>query len=121
MESSVELIPNGSKIPVTRNNLLAYIYQYANFKLNIESANQCRAFLSGFRDIIPLKWIRMFSVQELQMIIGGKDKECLDIAALQRHCTYSGGYHPSQPYIQVIYCIVLSLLIQLLLGVLEYH
>ena len=102
MESVVELIPNGSKVIVTRNNLLAYIYQYANFKLNIECSKQCRAFLSGFRAIIPLKWIRIFSAQELQMIIGGNDKQHLDIAALQKHCTYSGGYHPSQPYIQVI-------------------
>lgn len=35
------------------------------------------------------------------MIIGGDEKQYLDIAALQKHCTYSGGYHPSQPYIQV--------------------
>lgn len=65
MNSVVELIPNGSKVNVTKSNLLAYIYQYANFKLNIECANQCKAFLFGFREIIPLKWIRMFSAKEL--------------------------------------------------------
>ena len=25
----------------------------------------------------------------------------IDLADLMKHCTYSGGYHPSQPYIQV--------------------
>jgi hypothetical protein len=101
MNSVVELMPNGANTLVTRHNLLSYIYLYANFKLNIEAGRECRAFLSGFRDLIPLRWIRIFSAQEIQMVIGGDSERPLDLLALQRHCTYSGGYHPSQPYIQV--------------------
>lgn len=102
MNSVVELMPNGAKTLVTKHNLLSYIYLYANFKLNLEAGRECRAFLSGFRDLIPLKWIRIFSAQEIQMVIGGDSERPLDLLALQRHCTYSGGYHPSQPYIQVL-------------------
>lgn len=98
---SVPLVPNGSNIEVTKDNLVSYLYLYANFKLNVETFPQSRAFLSGFRDIIPLEWIRMFSAKELQLIIGGDNDNPLDVQALKRHCTYSGGYHPSQPYIQV--------------------
>lgn len=97
----MELVPHGSSTPVTKQNLLSYIYLYANFKLNIETGKQCRAFLSGFRDLIPVRWIRIFSAQEIQMVIGGDGEKPLDLVALQAHCTYSGGYHPSQPYIQV--------------------
>jgi hypothetical protein len=98
---NIPLVPGGSDIPVTKDNLVSYLYLYANFKLNVETHRQSRAFLSGFRDIIPLEWIRMFSAKELQLIIGGDTDKPLDVQALKMHCTYSGGYHPSQPYIQV--------------------
>jgi ubiquitin-protein ligase E3 C len=104
----VELIPHGSSTPVTKHNLLSYIYLYANFKLNVETGKQSRAFLSGFRDLIPLKWIRIFSAQEIQLVIGGDGEKPLDLVALQAHCTYSGGYHPSQPYIQVPFSLTTS-------------
>lgn len=100
MNSVYELIPGGSSTQVTKANLLLYIYHYANFKLNLEASQQCRAFLSGFRSIIPLKWIRIFSAQELQLIIGGDGERPFELDSLIKHCTYSGGYHPSQPYIQ---------------------
>mmetsp|Transcript_14416 Transcript_14416/g.21644 ORF Transcript_14416/g.21644 Transcript_14416/m.21644 type:complete len:1114 (+) Transcript_14416:66-3407(+) len=105
----VELIPNGSNIAVTRSNLVSYIYLYAHYKLNVETAKQSRAFLSGFRDLIPVEWIRMFNSQELQRLIGGDGDKPLDLVALQHHCTYSGGYHPSQPYIQEFWKILASL------------
>jgi hypothetical protein len=122
MNSVVELIPHGANTLVTKQNLLSYIYLYANFKLNLETGKECRAFLSGFRDLIPLKWIRIFSAQEIQMVIGGDSERPLDLLALQRHCTYSGGYHPSQPYIQVscslstLHSVTISLA-----GILENH
>lgn len=93
------LIPGGAKTIVTRSNFLHYLNLFANFKLNIETSKQCQAFLKGFRDIIPLDWIRMFNSAELQLIIGGDSKR-IDLEDLMRHATYSGGYHPSQPYIQ---------------------
>ncbi len=31
----IELIPNGSNILVTRNNVVKYIYKYADYKMNI--------------------------------------------------------------------------------------
>lgn len=98
---SVPLIPNGSHIPVTKENLVTYLYLYANFKLNVETSRQSQAFLSGFRDIVPLQWIRMFTSRELQMLIGGDNERPMDVDALKANCTYSGGYHPSQPYMQV--------------------
>jgi hypothetical protein len=56
-----ELIPGGSSIPVTNSNRGNYIRLMANSKLNSEIALQSMAFLRGFRDLIPLKWLRMFN------------------------------------------------------------
>ena len=72
----------------------------ANFKLNLETRQQSRAFLDGCRDIIPVDWIRMFGPHELQLLIGG-DMRRIDIEDMRRNTRYGGGYHESQPYVQV--------------------
>ena len=59
--STVELIPNGASTPVTSDNYRTYIHRYANYKLNEECVAENRAFLSGFRSLIPLDLIRLFS------------------------------------------------------------
>ena len=33
---------------------------------------QVHAFLRGFRDLIPIAWIRMFDAEELQLLLTGK-------------------------------------------------
>ena len=96
-----ELIHGGAHTKVTRANLTSFVYLYADFKLNRETSRQSSAFLAGFREMIPLDWIRMFGQHELQTLIGGDDARGIDLAELRRHCTYSGGFHPSQPYVQV--------------------
>lgn len=95
-----ELIPNGSSILVTKKNLLSYIHRYAHYKLNLESSPQTRAFLAGFRIMIPQEWLKMFSCQEMQLIISGEQKS-IDIEDMRRHVNYGGGYSDSHPYIQV--------------------
>jgi hypothetical protein len=95
-----ELLPNGSAIAVTKRNVHSYVNRYANFKLNVETAAQCRAFLSGFRQLIPVEWMRMFSPKEMQWLISGEQKP-IDIADMRRHVNYGGGYADSQPYIEV--------------------
>ena len=102
-------MPGGASVPVTKENLVSYIYLYANFKLNIETYRQSVAFLQGFRELIPTEWMRMFNTSELQLVIGGDNEKGIDLPSLQRLCTYSGGYHPSQPYIQAFWSILESL------------
>lgn len=104
-----DLLPGGRDITVNKQNLVSYLYLYANYKLNIESRRQSMAFLQGFREIIPMEWIQMFSPSELQLVIGGNSERGIDLPALKRICTYSGGYHPSQPYIQEFWKILESL------------
>lgn len=100
-----ELIPGGSQIAVANDNVNLYIHRYAHFKLNLEIAEQSKAFLSGFRDLIPLAWIRMFNANELKLLISG-DHESIDMADLRRNVHYAGGYADSQPYIQEFWSVV---------------
>ena len=102
---SSDLVPNGSQIKVNKNNIHSYIHRLSNYKQNIEIFEQCRAFLSGFRVMIPLEWIRMFNTKELQLLISG-DQRAIDIDDLKRNIYYASGYHESQPYIADLWSII---------------
>jgi ubiquitin-protein ligase E3 C len=99
---TVELMPGGGSIPVkTKAHVFQYMHAVANQMLNIQGARQTKAFLRGFRDLIPASWVRLFSANELQNLISGDDSiRGIDVASLKLSINYLGGYHPSQPYIQ---------------------
>jgi ubiquitin-protein ligase E3 C len=97
----IELIPNGSSTPVTKENSIRYVHLVAYRRLNIETSAQTKAFLSGFRDLIPASWVKLFSPYELQKLISGDDSiKGFDVLGLKRCMQYSGGFHPDQPIIQ---------------------
>ena len=96
--TAVDLVPHGRNADVDPSNVVRYIHLMAHYKLNVETAAQCRAFLGGFHDLIPVKWVRMFGPQELQRLIGG-DEQRPDLDDLLRHTNYAGGLHPSQPIV----------------------
>jgi ubiquitin-protein ligase E3 C len=95
----VELMQGGSLVDVTRDNFVLYIARVAHHKLNVQLQQQSQAFRRGFNDLIDSRWMQMFQPRELQNLIGGTDHG-YEVADLETHCTYGGGYHPSQPYIQ---------------------
>lgn len=57
------------------------------------------------RDLIPVEWIRLFNPQELQRLIGGEGGRAIDVDDLKQHTLYAGGYHASQPVMQVFYSV----------------
>jgi ubiquitin-protein ligase E3 C len=62
-------------------------------------AMSSRALLKGFRELIPLSWIRIFNSKELQLLMNGESKK-IDLEDLKNNVIYSSGYHDSQPYVQ---------------------
>ncbi|OEU13784.1 hypothetical protein FRACYDRAFT_188538 [Fragilariopsis cylindrus CCMP1102] len=98
---TVDLVRSGRNIAVTKKNVFQYTQAVANELLNVLGAHQTRAFLRGFRDLIPVSWVRLFSAKELQKLISGDDSvRGIDVPSLKRATQYLGGYHESQPYIQ---------------------
>lgn len=102
---TVDLLRNGKSLPLTKRNVFQYTHLVANQLLNVQGAQQTRAFLRGFRDLIPVSWVRLFSARELQKLISGDDRP-IDIAALKKAMHYLGGYHESQPYIEAFWEII---------------
>ena len=102
---TVELRRGGSQQAVTPDNVIPYAHLVAHQLLNAQSAAPVRAFLRGFRDLIPAAWVRLFAAHELQKIISGDDRG-LDVVSFKATMQYAAGYHPSQPIVQWFWEIV---------------
>ncbi|CBZ50254.1 hypothetical protein NCLIV_007280 [Neospora caninum Liverpool] len=93
-----DLIPNGGNIPVTNDSKLRYIQAVAHFKCTKQIAKQTQAFLNGLSQVIPVKWLKMFSPAELQLLISGSPLG-FDVADLRAHANFTGGFEASSPTI----------------------
>lgn len=97
----------GDGITVTEGNLTLYQMLVADFRLNREIAGNCRAFLDGLSVLIEQPWLRMFNARELQQLISGASKG-LDIADLQQHVVFGGGYGEDHPVIVMFWRVLSS-------------
>lgn len=95
----VNLVPNGSEVKVTSLNKFRYIYLMADYRLNRRIKEQSDAFVAGFHECIPLKWLGNFNERELQMLMSGARKS-IDVADLKKHTQYIGGYTSSSRVIK---------------------
>lgn len=89
-----ELIPGGRALAVTRDNRIHYIHLMAHFRMHTQIREQTAAFIAGFRSIVDIQWISMFSPPELQRLISG-DNTPVDLVDLRKHTKYYGGFHSS--------------------------
>ncbi|GAA5986939.1 hypothetical protein JCM5350_000914 [Sporobolomyces pararoseus] len=86
---TIDLIPNGSEIPVTNENRMQYIVLMSNYRLNVQIAQQSKAFERGMFEIIPERFLRLFNAPEMAILVGGVD-EPINVADLRRHTIYGG-------------------------------
>ncbi|TIB11708.1 hypothetical protein E3P89_02181 [Wallemia ichthyophaga] len=85
---TMDLIPNGQNITVTRDNKIQYIHLVSHYRLNTQIEPQCNAFFQGLSSIIDNKWLRMFDQQELGVLIGGAESD-IDLDDLKKHTVYN--------------------------------
>ena len=94
----VELVPGGSSKAVTAENVVEYIHRVADYRLNYQIKAASEAFWGGFYHLVARDWVTMFNEEEVQMLISGGG-EGVDIADMQAHVHYAGGYHEAHPII----------------------
>ncbi|KZT24637.1 HECT-domain-containing protein [Neolentinus lepideus HHB14362 ss-1] len=102
---TTELIPNGSNIPVTRENRLQYITLVSHYRLSKQIRLQSEAFFEGLSQMIDTKWLRMFNQQELQILLGGVDTP-IDFDDLRKHTNYGGLYDDDHETIVMFWNVV---------------
>ncbi|KAA1475594.1 HECT-domain-containing protein [Dentipellis sp. KUC8613] len=104
---TVDLCPNGSNIPVTKENRLSYIYRISHYRLTKQIKLQSEAFFEGLSEMIDPKWLRMFNQQELQILLGGVNAP-IDLDDLRSHTNYGGLYDDHEPTIVAFWNVVNS-------------
>ncbi|KAF8960501.1 HECT-domain-containing protein [Flammula alnicola] len=104
---SIDLIPDGSNVPVTKENRLTYIYLVSHYRLSKQIKQQSDAFFEGLSEMIDQKWLRMFNQQEVQILIGGVNSP-IDLDDLRGHTNYGGLYDDHHPVIVAFWNVVNS-------------
>jgi len=77
-----DLKPGGRAIKVTNANKLSYIHLMAKFRMSTHIKDVTAAFTRGFRSIINMEWLRLFSPPEFQRLISG-DTGAIDLQDLK--------------------------------------
>ncbi|KAJ3121308.1 hypothetical protein HK100_012434 [Physocladia obscura] len=105
---SKEIKPGGAAIEVNNENKFEYIHIMSDYKLNQECKAQFKALVGGFRSIMPEKYIRFFSPQELQTLMSGENVD-FDIADLRKYTRYEAGYFDQHATIRLFWQVVTEL------------
>ncbi|KAG7665146.1 HUL5 [[Candida] subhashii] len=96
--------PHGHDVQVTSSNVLNYIHQLSNFKLNQSLRIQTKYFLEGLFSMINANWLSMFDGFELQMLISGGESD-VNIEDWKDNVEY-GGYLENDLSVQYFWEIV---------------
>ena len=72
---SIELVPNGSDIPVTLDNVGDYIDKVFDLTLGSGVQRQVEAFRAGFSQVFPYTALRAFTPSELVMLFGRVEED----------------------------------------------
>lgn len=90
----VELKENGSNIVVTDENKEEYVELITDLRMTKAIAEQTKAFMLGFRELIPLDLVSILNEQELELLICGLPD--VNITELKQHTEYRGYQQTSQ-------------------------
>lgn len=103
---TVELKPNGSTIKVTNENKNEYINLLAQYRLKTSVGSQIYALCQGFDSLINHKDIRIFTPNELSLLIWGVHD--IDVDDLIRNICFIPPYNEKTPVIKMFFEIIRS-------------
>ncbi|KAL9034161.1 MAG: hypothetical protein Q9214_007172, partial [Letrouitia sp. 1 TL-2023] len=72
---SIELIPNGSEVPVTIENVASYVEKVIDMTLGSGVQRQVDAFRQGFSQVFPYSALKAFTPSELVMLFGRVEED----------------------------------------------
>ncbi|PLW08971.1 hypothetical protein PCANC_07257 [Puccinia coronata f. sp. avenae] len=94
---TIDLRKDGRNIPVTEENKKEYIELITQWRIEKRVAEQFKAFLTGFNELIPQELINVFDERELELLIGGMSD--IDVDDWIKHTDYRG-YQPDDQVIK---------------------
>ena len=104
VNKTILLKENGDKINVTNENKIEYVSLYANYHLRKSIIKQITAFCDGFYSLIPHDIIRIFSPNELDLLICGIPE--IDINDFKKNVVYRSPYHSNHKVIVLFFNVI---------------
>ncbi len=101
----VQLMPNGSNIPVTQVNKAHYVKLYVEWLLVDSIKDQFDSFARGFR-AVGGPTLSIFRAEELELLVCGS--QSVNIDELESATTYKGGYGPQHRVVRWFWELVRS-------------
>ncbi|XP_043466153.1 probable E3 ubiquitin-protein ligase HERC4 isoform X1 [Leptopilina heterotoma] len=92
-----ELIPGGSKVPVTLENKKQYVDLMIDYILNKSVENQFEEFNKGFHKVCGGRVLQLFHSHELMAVVVGNEN--YDWEELEKNASYKEGYTKNDPTI----------------------
>ena len=107
---NVELIPNGSKTQVNRENCKHYVNAYIDFIFNKSVEQAFNAFSTGFHHVCGSKVLELFHSSELMAMVIGNEN--YDFAEFEKSTEYKGDYNAEHPVIKRFWTVFHELSLQ---------
>jgi len=82
----IELKEGGSDLFVDEENKKEYVKQICEYRMTKQIKKQLKAFLKGFRMVVPQELISHLSTSELEILISGESQ--IDLAEMKKHVTF---------------------------------
>mmetsp|Transcript_23572 Transcript_23572/g.30811 ORF Transcript_23572/g.30811 Transcript_23572/m.30811 type:complete len:744 (+) Transcript_23572:165-2396(+) len=101
---SIDLKPNGSNIPVTKDNRQEYVDLYVQWLLEKSIESQFSAFRRGFMKVCGGEAMKLFRPEDVELLICGNP--VLDFAKLEKVTRYEDGFTVDSPVIKHFWEIV---------------
>lgn len=89
----IELLPHGSNINVTIDNVGQYISSVIDYTLGTGVARQLSAFREGFSQVFPYSALKAFTPDELVMLFGRTNEEDWSLETLMDSIKADHGYN----------------------------
>lgn len=87
-EHLVQLVPDGSNVPVTSENRKEFVALYSDFLINKSIDSAFENFALGFAFMLNGPFVHMFGADELETLLVGERE--LDFEALRKSAKYEG-------------------------------
>jgi E3 ubiquitin-protein ligase HERC4 len=100
---NVELIPNGSKIKVTKDNRKQYVNAYVDFIFNKSCEQAFDAFSKGFHHVCGSRVLELFHSNELMSMVVGN--QIYDFYELEKNTEYKGVFWKDHPTIRYFWSV----------------
>lgn len=100
VRKDIDLVPGGSKIEVTKENLSQYLQAILKYRMLDRTKVQITELLLGFFDVIPEPALTVFDPSELELMLCGVPT--IDMEDWESNTIYSGNYKEKEGSHQVV-------------------